>query len=194
MRRRSTIANSADALAGERETLARGFAAREPWAFAAAYRAYGRLLLGAALQVARDRQLAEDYVHDVLMRLWSHGHSYEPSRGSLGAYLAVCVRTHALSRVRRDANRQRIERTMPVREVDDSLRDSDPIERDKIARAVAGLSAAQRAVLTRAYVKSMTLTEIAADLGEPLGTIKSRLASALRALRRRFGRLGGRLQ
>jgi RNA polymerase sigma-70 factor (ECF subfamily) len=181
--RLSTITNSAEALRDERDVLARGFAAREPWAFDAAYRAYGRFMYGAALQVARDKQLAEDYVHDVLMRLWSRGHTYDPTRGSLAAYLTVCVRTHALSRVRRDVNRQRIEHKLPVYESDETLQNNDPIERARIAGAMAALSAPQRAILDRAYIKDMTLKEIATDLNEPLGTIKSRLSAALRKLR-----------
>jgi RNA polymerase sigma-70 factor (ECF subfamily) len=59
----------------------------------------------------------------------------------------------------------------------------DPIERERIARAIDALPAAQARTIQCAYFKGMTLTETASALGEPVGTIKSRLSAALRTLR-----------
>jgi RNA polymerase sigma-70 factor (ECF subfamily) len=60
----------------------------------------------------------------------------------------------------------------------------DPIERERIARAIGALPPAQAQTIQFAYFNGMTHTEIASALGEPVGTIKSRLAAALRSLRR----------
>ena len=59
----------------------------------------------------------------------------------------------------------------------------DPIERERIARAIDALPPAQAQTIQFAYFKGMTHTEIANALGEPIGTIKSRLSAALRTLR-----------
>jgi RNA polymerase sigma-70 factor (ECF subfamily) len=176
----STIVSSPDD-AHER-AIERAFVSRESWAFEAAYRTHARHLVGAALSVLRDSQAAQDCVHDVLARLWQRGHGYRPERGSLGAFLVVCIRNEALSRVRRDANRSRIERSLAV---DDAYTDEfgDPVERDRIRRCVQTLGDDQRSAVLMAYFKHMTHEEIARELGIPLGTVKSRLSSALRNLR-----------
>jgi len=159
------------------------FAARESGAFEAAYDAYRRHLYGAAYAVLRDAGDAQDCVHDVLVKLWKHGHAYTPARGSLEAFLVVCVRNEALSRRRRDTNRGRIarERLAPV---PSSPPPDDPaVLRMDMARLLEHLSEAQRKAVRLAYYDGLTHEQIAHRLGEPVGTVKSRLSNALRALR-----------
>src|SRR5579864_218313 len=100
---------SASPKSAEERALEAGFLARSEWAFEAAYFAYRRLLYGAAYKVLGDAGAAEDCVQDVLLRLWQRGHAYTPARGSLRAFLCVCVRNEALSRLRRQRTRGRIE-------------------------------------------------------------------------------------
>jgi len=175
----STNIHSAE---NERAALELGFTAREPWAFEAAYISYAGLLTGAAYGVLRDPQAAEDCVHDVLARLWSEGHAYRRARGALSHFLAICVRNEALSRARRDANRAKIERRIATPEayLDELV---DPFERARIERAIAHLSEERREIVMCSYFGGLTHEEIAQQLGIPVGTVKSRLASALRTLR-----------
>lgn len=168
--------------APERGAIEAGFVARETWAFEAAYEAHRRHLYGAALMVLRDPGDAEDCVHDVLVRLWRHGHAYTPARGSLQAFLTVCVRNEALSRMRRTRNRERIARER-LRVLDDPPVDEPAAERLDMARLLMRLSAAQQQAVRLAYYDGLTHEQIAQHLGEPLGTVKSRLSNALRALR-----------
>ena len=175
---------------GERTAMERGFAQRETWAFEAAYRSYARLLMGAAYGVLRDAPAAEDCVHDVIARLWQRGHAYRRERGALSTFLAMCVRNEALSRARRDANRIEIERKLAPTETQIGRVD-DPFERERIARALATLSEEQRVVLMLSYERGLTHAEIARELNAPLGTVKSRLSSALRNLRAIFVREEG---
>jgi len=176
----STIESSAS-------RLEPAFAARERWAFDAAYRAYARALYGAALGVLRDHGRAQECVHDVMARLWRGPNPYRPARGSLAAFLTVCVRNEALSRLRRDRNRARIDRSLAVEERADEAF-GDPLERERVARAVAALGDEQRETILLAYARHMTLDEIARERALPLGTVKSRLSSALRALRTTLGK------
>lgn len=167
----------------ERHALEAAFVAREAWAFEAAYDAYRRHLYGAAFGVLHDAGDAEDCVHDVLVRLWRSGHAYTPARGSLQAFLIVCVRNEALSRRRRSTNRERIarERLQPV---SDTPPPDDPtVERLDMARMLTRLSEAQQRAVQLAYYDELTHEQIAERLGEPLGTVKSRLSNALRTLR-----------
>ncbi len=183
--RSSQSTRSADAL--ERRAIEAGFVERQPWAFEAVYDAYRRHLYGAAYAVLRDAGDAEDCVHDVLMRLWRNGHAYTPERGSLEAFLVVCIRNEALSRRRRALGRERIarERLEIVRSV--PAPDEPAAARLDMARLLAHLSEPQQRAVRLAYYDGLTHEQIAQRLGEPLGTVKSRLSNALRALRARLG-------
>lgn len=157
-----------------------GFVAREQWAFEAAYAVYRRALYGAAWGVLHDAQSAEDCVHDVLIRLWQRSHAYRPQRGDLGAFLTVCVRNEALSRRRRDANRLRV---VHDRLHEERAQNAEPEAALDLRAALQALSEPQRRTLELAYFEGLTHEEIARRLDEPLGTIKSRLSSALKGLR-----------
>ncbi len=173
------------------EDLAVAFAAHERWAFAQAYRQYASLLYSAAYNVLRNGEEAQDCVGDAVARLWRAPHAYSSARGSLQSFLVVCVRNEAISRRRRQDRRLRLERRLAVMSPEhDEIRLADPVERNRVRLALLELAPEQRAPLTLAYYQGMTHTEIAAELKEPLGTIKSRiklglgkLASALEPFR-----------
>ena len=166
-----------------------GFAARETWAFEAAYHAFKGALFAAAFHVLGDREEAEDCVHDVLVRLWQRGHAYRHGRGSLRAFMIVCVRNEALSRRRKHSNRSRIERVNLRAEVA-APPDVELADRDRIARALKTLGDKQQEAIHLSYDEGLTYEEISRRLNEPLGTIKSRLSNAVRALRTQFAAQG----
>jgi RNA polymerase sigma-70 factor (ECF subfamily) len=151
-----------------------------------AYREHRGMLYGVALRVLHDRGEAEDCVHDTLLRLYQRGHAYTPARGSLQAFLVVCVRNEALTRLRKRANRLRIERERLSGESVEPPVDEPFAERSRIADALASLSPVQRQTLELAYFDGLTHAQIAQRMGEPVGTVKSRLSSGLRALRAYF--------
>jgi RNA polymerase sigma-70 factor, ECF subfamily len=169
----------------EELVLARAFVNREAWAYDAAYRAHGSVLYSSALQVLRNPNDAADCVHDVLLRLWHRGDAYRIERGPLRAFLAVCVRNDALSRARKSNNRERIvqavERPRDAADIATGVAD-----RESIRGALETLTQKQRETIELAYLRHLTHEEIALVLGEPAGTIKSRLSSALRKLREVF--------
>lgn len=169
--------------APQRHALEAAFVAREPWAFEAAYQAYRRHLYGAAFAVLRDAGNAEDCVHDVLMRLWRQGHAYTPARGSLEAFLVVCIRNEALSRRRRGLNRERIVREHLHVVANAPAPDEPAAARIDMARLVSRLNDSQQHTVRLAYYDGLTHEQIARELGEPVGTVKSRLSNALRTLR-----------
>jgi RNA polymerase sigma-70 factor (ECF subfamily) len=149
----------------------------------AAYDAHRRQLYGAAFGVLRDAGDAEDCVHDVLMKLLRSRATFNPARGSLAAFLVVCVRNEALSRLRRDANRQRIVREQLPSGASVPPPDEPVAARLDLNQSLTHLNDAQRETICLAYYDGLTHDQIAQRLNEPLGTVKSRLSSALRALR-----------
>jgi RNA polymerase sigma-70 factor, ECF subfamily len=163
--------------------LERAFAERQSWAYEAAYRRFGARMYTAALRVLSDRGAAQDCVHEVMLHLWKRGDAYQVERGSLEAFLVVCSRNSGLERLRRSERQSDVARRAATVDESEELM-PDPIERERIARAIGALPPAQAQTIQFAYFNGMTHTEIASALGEPVGTIKSRLAAALRSLRR----------
>lgn len=167
--------------------LQRAFAAREGWAYDAAYRVYGRILSAAARSVLRADSDVQDCVHDVLLRLWRRGDAYRLERGSLCAFLAVSVRNEALTRARNARNRDRIVRS--IAEPGDEPDIGDAVAQSESVRAaLRALTDKQRRSIELAYFGGLTHEQIARELDEPVGTVKSRLSASLRRLRYVFTR------
>ncbi|MGC1380640.1 MAG: sigma-70 family RNA polymerase sigma factor [Candidatus Baltobacteraceae bacterium] len=165
------------------EPLAGAFAAHERWAFAEAYRRYASLLYSTAFNVLGNADEAHDCVHDAIARLWRSPGAYASDRGALRSFLTVCVRNAAISRRRSQGRRLHLEKRLASFPTEDAeLTIEDPIDRDRVRRALSELPPEQRAALELAYYDGKTHTEIAAELGEPLGTVKSRIALGLRKL------------
>ncbi len=158
--------------------LAASFAAHDEGALEEAYRRYAAGLVAAARQVLGSDADARDCVHDSLVRVWAKPGAYRVERGSLRAFLIVCVRNEAISR-RRGATRQ-VARERTTR--DDVAGEVDIAERLAVRDALVVLPREQRDVIELAYWGDLSQSEIAARLGVPLGTIKSRAALGLRKL------------
>lgn len=163
--------------------MAQAFARREPWAFDEAYRRYGALLYSVALNVLHSAEDAEDCVHDVLVRVWKRTNAFTLDRGSVRAFLTVCVRNEAISR-RRSAQRQtvlagKLEAQTPTSE---TFEIADFVESARVHHALDALPEEQRSALLLAYFGGKTHAQTAQALGEPLGTVKSRIALGLRKL------------
>jgi RNA polymerase sigma-70 factor, ECF subfamily len=173
----------------EEVDLAQAFVAHEAWAYEAAYRVHHRVLNAAAMQVLGNEQEAQDCVHDVLERLWKRRAAFHPARGSLPAFLAVCVRNDALSRSRKAHNRERIEHLHEASANQPDIA-GDVVQRESVRRALEELTDNQRQTIELSYFQRMTHAEIASRLGEPVGTVKSRLSAALRRLHQIFSTEG----
>lgn len=170
------------------DRLATAFAERERWAFEEAYRRYGALLYSTAYNVLGNAEDAQDCVHDALARVWRSPNAYSRARGAIRSFLVVCVRNEAISRLRSLGRRARLtERLAAEPREHEELRIIDAIENDRLRAAMNALPPEQRAPLELAYYRGRTHVEIAADLGEPLGTIKSRIALGLRKLANALG-------
>jgi RNA polymerase sigma-70 factor (ECF subfamily) len=165
------------------KALAVAFAAHEGWAFAEAYRRYATVLYSTAYIVLGDADDAQDCIADAFARLLRSRGAYSETRGSLRSFLIVCVRNEAISRRRRAARAVRLTERLAAMPVEhDELRISDSVERDRVRSALLAIPREQRVPLELAYYEEKTHTEIAAELREPLGTIKSRIRHGLRKI------------
>jgi RNA polymerase sigma-70 factor (ECF subfamily) len=154
-------------------------------ALAELYDRFGRAAYGLALRVLRDPALAEDAVQEAFLDVWRQADRFVPQRARASAWLFTFVHRRAVDVVRREERR----RAEPLEDapvalggaVDDEawLR----FERERVQAALRQLPDAQREAIELAYYGGFTQSELADRLGEPLGTIKSRMFSGLARLR-----------
>jgi RNA polymerase sigma-70 factor, ECF subfamily len=164
--------------------LRQRLAAGDHSALAEAYDTYGPQVYGVALSVTRSRPAAEDVTQTVFVWLWEHPLVFDPARGRLSVWLRTLAHRRAVDHVRRERRR----RWLPVMAqpsgvataADEATLRSDTILR--VQRVVAALPIALREVVELAYFGGRTYREVAAELGLPEGTTKSRIRIALRRM------------
>ena len=157
----------------------------EETALAELYDRFGRIAYGLALRVVRDRNLAEDAVQEAFLALWRTASRFIPERAKASTWILTIVHRRAIDVVRREERR----RTERAEEATDAHVEaaSDVVwlrmERERVQEALRALPDQQREALELAYYGGFTQSELAERLGEPLGTIKSRMFAGLSRLR-----------
>jgi RNA polymerase sigma-70 factor, ECF subfamily len=161
---------------------------RDPKTFERAYREHRAVAFAAAVHVLHDPAAAEDVVQDAFMHLWNRPGSFDHRRGSLRGYIAMVARSRAIDRWRAQGAQQstaeRFTAGLP-REPERCVAEVT-MERERSARLVSVLDRlppSQREALLLAFGGGLTTSEIAAAVGVPLGTAKSRVRLGLAKLR-----------
>ncbi len=172
----------------EDSELIRRIGAGDVEAVGALYDRYGRVLFPLALRIVRDRADAEDVVHDAFVALNERASQYDRDKGTVVAWLITLVRNLSIDRTRRRDRRGTLTRDVLAFEPPNVVKDPEQLvgdahERAKIQRALAKLPSIQAWTLTVAFFEGLSYPEIAEREGVPLGTVKSRAARALAALR-----------
>lgn len=145
---------------------------------------YGSMVYSVALRVLNDPGQAEDVMQEIFFQIWRNPDSFVQGRGSMGAWLAVMARNRAIDALRR---------RKPTESVDDVVLASptnlaSEIERnslmEKVRQVMKDLPSEQQNSVKLAFFEGLTHSEIAARTGDPLGTVKTRIRSALMSLRK----------
>lgn len=185
--RRSHPAEDDDPLAAVVARIAGG----DPAALRVAYDELAPRVLGLALRILRDRTAAEEAVVDVFAQLWRQAGRYDPQKGTVATWVATLARTRAID-VRRSRARHTTREAELSADATDVLRSPGPTpyeasagndRAERVQRALATLPQEQRRALEAAFFGGLSHTEIAAEFGHPLGTVKTRIRSGLVALR-----------
>ena len=169
------------------ETLIARIASGDQGALGVFYDRYAGLVNGLALRILRDTSDAEDVVQEVFVQAWRQADRFDPGRGSPEAWLSTLARTRALDRLRRRVSR----REEPSEAAPGTTATPRNVEVLAVRKALADLSENQRKALELAYYEGLTQSEIAERLGEPLGTIKTRIRTAMIRLREALSPLPG---
>lgn len=158
------------------------------------YDRYSAVLYAAALRIAGERSDAEEIVLDAFAQAWREASRFRSERGSVIAWLTMICRSRALDLVRARGRRLRLVDAASTSEPDAApgmggagpqpSQDLERIERrTEVARALRELTPPQRQVIELAYYDGLSHSEIAERLGEPLGTVKTRVRLAMQKLR-----------
>jgi RNA polymerase sigma-70 factor, ECF subfamily len=157
-------------------------------AFRRFYDRYATLVFTFAIRLLGSRSDAEDLLQEVFLQVWRQARSYSPERGSPEAWLITITRSRAIDKLR-SSHRRGMAIVTPDEpsQVERAASAEHPTRATEVKLTVQGVLAklpeAQRLVLELAYFDGLTQTEIAARLGEPLGTVKTRIRAGLERLR-----------
>ncbi|TCP61683.1 RNA polymerase sigma-70 factor (ECF subfamily) [Rhodovulum bhavnagarense] len=131
-----------------------------------------------------DAPLAEEVAQDVMATLWHKAHLFDPERASVATWIFTIARNRRIDALRKSRRPEPEELTWgPEHEPDQAETIALQQESEQLGKALATLPEAQRLLIERAYFGELSHSEIAAETGLPLGTIKSRLRLALERLR-----------
>ena len=151
------------------------------------YDRYSSILLGLLLRILHSRAEAEDVLQEVFIQIWRQASDFDAARGQVFTWLVTLARSRAIDRLRALDARDRAAKGA-AREVSEGVRSTDDDafrseQREIVLRALAEIPEDQRRALLLAYFEGLTQSEIAALLGEPLGTVKTRMRAGLIKLR-----------
>ena len=161
----------------------------EEHALAELYDRYGRTAYGLALRILRDEALAEDAVQEGFLAVWRTASRFVPERGKASTWILTLVHRRAVDVVRRE-QRRRADTLDEAVEPSGSSVDEEAwlrLQRERVQHALRQLPDQQREALELAYYGGFTQSELAERLGQPLGTIKSRMFAGLSRLRELLG-------
>jgi RNA polymerase sigma-70 factor (ECF subfamily) len=153
-------------------------------AMAVLFDRYSKIVYSVSLRVLRDTAAAEDVMQEIFMQIWRNPNSFVAAKGSLGGWLSVVARNRSIDTLRRKRPSEQVEELNLA-----SLCNlADEAERnlmmEKARAAVILLPLEQRKTLEMAFFDGLTHSEIAEMTGDPLGTVKTRIRSALLTLRK----------
>jgi RNA polymerase sigma factor (sigma-70 family) len=168
------------------ESLLSLVASSDDLAFAELYDRFGRIAYGLALRVLRDEALAQDAVQEAFLAIWRSADRFLAERAKASTWILTLVHRRAVDLVRREDRRrgEPLERApepaAPATAEDEA---SLGFERRVVQEALRRLAPEQREALELGYYGGLTQSELAEHLGQPLGTIKSRMFTGLSRLR-----------
>ena len=186
-------ATARSAIIGTRENDLAALIARiargDESALGALYDQTSSLVYGLAMRILKDRPAAEEVVIEVYMQVHRQAGHFDPARGGPSAWLVTLARTRAIDRLRADSKRRKLEEALerpeaiPAPTADPEEHSAAAELRRTVQTALASLAPEQRQAIEIAYYSGLSHSEIAQKLGQPLGTIKTRIRTGMMLLR-----------
>jgi RNA polymerase sigma-70 factor (ECF subfamily) len=157
---------------------------KEEVALSALYDRYSGLVFSEAKRILQDTGAAEEILQDLFYQVWETAERFDSQRGSLAGWLLVAARNRALSELRRKSGKaEELDENGVTFRVDVESHAAQRILLDKVRALMGSLPQGQRAALECAYFEGMSHAEIARKTGQPSGTVKTRILSAMETLK-----------
>jgi RNA polymerase sigma-70 factor, ECF subfamily len=170
--------------------LLKAVAARDEAALGQVYDRYRLILFGVLLRILNNREEAEDVLQEVFLQVWRRAADFDENRGRPFTWLVTLARSRGIDRLRALASRERVATMAEAganeasEDVSDAATDAIRSEqRGVVNSALSQLPEDQKRPLMLAYFDGLTQSEIALQLGAPLGTVKTRMRSGMMKLR-----------
>lgn len=166
------------------DCMARIKTSQDREAFAELFDHFGPRVKAFLMKSGSNMTMAEECAQDVMVTLWRKAHMFDPSRASVSTWIFTIARNRRIDLLRKERRPEPDELTWgPEAEPEPSEVIGLQQESEQLVAAIAGLPEKQRELIQKAYFGDLTHSEIAAETGLPLGTIKSRIRLALERLR-----------
>ncbi|MGB2636187.1 MAG: sigma-70 family RNA polymerase sigma factor [Candidatus Acidiferrum sp.] len=154
-------------------------------ALSALYDRYSGLVFSEARRILRDTGAAEEILQDLFFQVWRTAERFDPARGSLAGWLLVAARNRAISKLRKKSRQtEELNENSVSFSVKVESHAAQNLLLDKVRTVMGTLPESQREALECAYFEGMSHSEIAEKTGQPLGTIKTRIRSAMETLKK----------
>jgi len=155
------------------------------------YRQYSGVLFGVINKVVYDEQTAQDVLQDVFVKIWNNISQYNPQKGRLYTWMINIARNAAIDKLRSKGEIMKTKIQTGENVVDNlerSLKTEQVTDTIGLRKKVADLKPEYETIIDLAYYKGYTLDEISKTLEMPLGTVKTRMRSAIQQLRTVFSK------
>ena len=167
--------------------LLKAIAAKNEAALGQLYDRYRLILFGVLIRILNNREEAEDVLQEVFLQVWRRAADFDENRGRPFTWLVTLARSRGIDRLRSLASRERVAvagANEAPEEVSDAAMDAIRSEqRGVVNGALSQLPDEQKQPLMLAYFDGLTQSEIALQLGAPLGTVKTRMRTGMIKLR-----------
>jgi len=182
----------AELVSGDDQQLIERLRKRDPDAMSDLYDRYSRVVYSVILRIVRNSAVAEELSQEAFLRAWNRAEGFDSARGRIGPWLLTIARNRAIDYLRSTAGQQQAttfelmssERITLFVNTEDRMLDQEQARR--IRAAFSQLNQNQRQVLELAYFEGLSQSEMADKLGQPLGTVKTWVRTALTTLRESF--------
>jgi len=158
--------------------------ARDQMAMTDLFDRYGSMVYSVALRVLKDPALAEDVMQEIFFKVWENPKMFVQGRGSLGAWLAVVARNRAIDALRRRKPSDPVEDVVLTSKTNLASEVERNTMMEKVRVVLNGLPSEQQRSVELAFFDGLSHSEIALQTGDPLGTVKTRIRSALMSVRK----------
>lgn len=158
------------------------------------YERHGTAVFALARRLVNNRELAEEVTQEIFMRLWNRPERFDPDRGALRSFLLADTHGRSIDMLRSELARKEREKKEQLRDVrqtaDVESQVWSNVASDEVRTAVANLAEGERKAIELAYFGGLTYRQVAEALGEPEGTVKSRIRTGMKRLKSELSAAG----